>query len=101
MTSVKKIIIFAVALAVIFVIKELLELYSFLDNVHPWAGYLGLVLMLIFIFYFAIIPIYKIIKLPVIYGPATDEETGHKQIPNRIAAMPKALEKVWVTIRFG
>ena len=69
---IKRLLIFASVLLLYFIGKEFLVLFTLLYGIHAILAYGFILLSIIFIVYFAVIPIYKIIRIPVTLGPTTD-----------------------------
>lgn len=64
------------------IVKEFLQLYTYLSNINEWLAVIVIVLIGFFLFYYGIIPIMQIIFLPPSLGP-----TKH------LTEVPKVLEK--------
>ncbi len=74
MKTIKKIIFFLSFILLYIVFKELVDLYNIAKSIHPYAGYLTLALISAFIIYFAIIPIYQILRIPKRYAPVKEKD---------------------------
>ncbi len=72
--TIKKIIFFLSFILLYIVFKELVDLYKFTQSIHPYLGYLTLALIIVFLIYFAFIPIYQILRIPKRYAPVKDKE---------------------------
>ena len=73
------------SLVLIYIIfRELLELYLLTRALHPAFGYATLALLIGFIIYFIVLPIYKIIKIPKNYAPTQDKNKAPEIIQNRL-----------------
>jgi hypothetical protein len=89
MKAIKKIIAFAALFAFYFIIKEFIELYVYLSAINQYLGYASLVVIAAIIIYFVIIPIYKILSIPVYYGPVKDENAINDLIAKRVERFKK------------
>ena len=85
MKVIKRIMIFIFVFASYFVLKEFIELYVYLKNINIYLGYFGLLLIFVFLFYFVGVPVFKIFKIPVVYGPTNKEDEIPKLLAKRIA----------------
>ena len=74
MKTLKRIILFFSLLLLYIIVKEFLELYVNARSLHPVVGYLTLIALGGFIFYFIAIPIFRIIKIPKHYGPSRNKD---------------------------
>jgi len=67
-------IIFLLSFAVLYLIfREFVEIYLLVRSLHPIAGYGILLLLLGVTYYFIGVPIYRIIRIPVAYGPTREK----------------------------
>ena len=79
-------ILFLLSFAVLYLIfKEFVELYLLARSLHPVAGYGMLLLLLGVSYYFIGVPIYRIIRIPVAYGPTRDASEVPALIRKRMA----------------
>ncbi len=74
MKTIKKIIFFLSFILLYIIFKELVDLYNFTKSIHPYLGYLTLAVITVFLIYFAVIPIYQILKIPRKYGPVKERD---------------------------
>jgi hypothetical protein len=72
-----------------FVIKEFVSLYAYLHTINPWLGYITLSLLGIGTIYFVIIPIGKILAIPVNPSPTTHISKEQELIKKRIQIFKK------------
>jgi len=78
-------IIFLLSFAVLYLIfKEFLEIYLVARSVHPIVGYIALAAIIGVIYYFVGVPIYRIVKIPVAYGPTKDVDEVPELIRKRM-----------------
>ena len=70
MKLIKKLLFFFSIFLVYIIFKEFVSLYQFTRSIHPVVGYGTLLLILIFISYFILVPIFQIIRIPRSYSPA-------------------------------
>lgn len=78
-------IIFLLSFAVLYLIfKEFLEIYLLARSVHPIVGYISLAAILGVIYYFIGIPIYRIVKIPIAYGPTKNMDEVPALIQKRM-----------------
>jgi len=78
-------ILFFLSLFVLYIIfKEALQLYVYLQSLHPLAGYGFIVLGAAFFIYFVLIPIFKIIAIPRNLPPVKDKKLEAELIEKRI-----------------
>jgi len=89
MKLIKRIIFFFSLFLIYIIFRELVELYIFAKSFHPVAGYLTLSTLAVLIIYTIIIPIYKIIKIPRAYAPATERNEIQSLIEKRIDSFKK------------
>lgn len=68
----KRFLIFASVLLLYFIGKEFLLLFNLLHGIHAILAYSFILLSIVFLIYFAVIPIYKIVRIPVNLGPTKD-----------------------------
>ncbi|MCF8414103.1 MAG: hypothetical protein K9G44_11850 [Melioribacteraceae bacterium] len=95
MKSIKKIFYFFFAFALVFVVKEFFELYYYIKEVNIFFGYAFLLAIVLFVFYFLILPLYRLIRLPRNYKPAKDESEKTQVLTARMkqySQNPKVLE---------
>jgi len=63
-------ILFAFSFILLYlIVKEFLQLYTYLSNISEWLAAIVIVLIFVFLFYYGIIPILQIIFLPQSLGP--------------------------------
>ncbi len=74
MKIIKRIILFFSLLLLYIIVKEFLELYVNARSLHPIVGYLTLIALAGFVFYFIGVPIFRIIKIPKHYGPSQNKD---------------------------
>lgn len=72
MQFLKKIVLFLTLFAVYIILRELIKLYVLARSLHPWAGYATAVLIVAAIGYFIVLPVIRILRIPVYRGPATN-----------------------------
>jgi hypothetical protein len=66
------------------IVKEFIEIYTLTSSLHPYAGYATLLLIAGFSYYFIGAPIYRILRVPVAFGPTRDPEKIEHIIDKRI-----------------
>lgn len=71
------------------VFKEMMLLFNLTYGFHPYLGYFTIVLIISILIYFAIIPILKIILLPVYYSPTDKLEEQNNLIKKRLKIFEK------------
>lgn len=71
-------------IALYVIVKEFVEIYTLTRSLHPYAGYLTLVVIGGFGYYFILAPMYKILRLPVAFGPTKDKDKIQPLIEKRI-----------------
>ena len=69
MKTIKKFIIFFSVLFLYFILKEMVFLWTSLESINIYLAYVVFIAIVLFIIYFAISPLVKIIKLPSNLGP--------------------------------
>lgn len=69
MKLIKKILFFISLFVVYLILKELVMLYQFTRSIHPVVGYASLVVIVLFISYFILMPVFQIIRIPRNYAP--------------------------------
>ena len=89
MQIIKRILYFISLFFVYIIIRELLELYFYAQSIHPYVGYAVLAIILFAFIYFVIIPIYKIITLPVNPGPVFSKSQEKALITERVKRFSK------------
>lgn len=89
MKTTKKIVIFFSVIIFYFILKEMLFLWISLESVNIYLAYIVFAAIIIFIFYFAILPIIKIIKLPSNLGPTKIKSEVNKLRGKRIEQFSK------------
>lgn len=78
-------IIFLLSFAVLYLIfKEFLAIYLVARSVHPVVGYSALAAILGVVYYFIGVPVYRIVKIPVAYGPTKNADEVPDLIRNRM-----------------
>ncbi len=85
----KRLLIFASVLLFYFIGKEFIVLFNLLYGIHTILAYGFILLSVIFLIYFAVIPIYKIIRIPVTLGPTKDLSKVDELRAIRITAFQK------------
>lgn len=80
----KKILLFLSVILLFFVLREFIELYALVRSLHPIAGYAFIILSTAFLFYFAALPLIKIIKMPTGFKPVTNPELTEDIINQRM-----------------
>ncbi len=89
MQAIKR-ILFLLSIAILYLIfKEFLSLYLLLSNVTPVLGYLFVIVSILFVVYFAIIPIYDILKMSVHNAPVKDKSKVVELRGKRVEAFKK------------
>ncbi len=86
---IKRIIFFITLVVFYYIFKEFITLYISLKELHPVAGYAFLVFISAFSFYFVIIPIYKIIKIPRAFAPVKNKKKEEELILKRLENFKK------------
>jgi len=89
MKTLKKFIIFFSVIFLYFILKEMVLLWTSLTSINMYLAYVTFTIILIFIFYFAILPIVKIIKLPSNLGPTKIQSEVDKLRGKRIEQFSK------------
>lgn len=84
MKTAKKIVLFLSVIFLYFILKEMLFLWTSLSSINIYLAYSVFVLIIVFIFYFAVLPIFRIIKLPSNLGPTKIESEVDKLRGKRI-----------------
>ncbi len=84
MQYIKRLILFISFILLYFIGKEALELYTNLYAVNPYLGYALIIAVVLFLVYFAGIPIYKIISLPVNIPPAKSRDQESEVVVERL-----------------
>jgi hypothetical protein len=70
----KKIFLFLSIIVFLFVVREFIELYVLLRAIHPVWAYLFILLSLGFLYYFAFMPLLKILRMPQGFKPVVDSK---------------------------
>jgi len=89
MQLLKRIFFFISLFALYIIFRELLELYAYAYTIHPYVGYMVLLLILGTLIYFVFIPIYRIMTLPVNPGPVSDQSKEAELIDLRVRNFKK------------
>ena len=84
MQFIKKILFFISLFALYIILRELIELYLMARALHPYVGYSTLVIILAVIVYFVVLPIARILRIPVYKGPVTDPKLELPLIRERL-----------------
>ena len=84
MNILKRLLLFVSLAVFYFIAKEFISFYSFFRSIHPVAGYLSTVTIVVFVHYFVIIPIIRIIRLPKSYSPTFEKNDVPELIKKRI-----------------
>lgn len=88
----KRIVLFLSLFLLGFVVKEFLGLYTFFEQLHPFAGYGYLVLCGIALYYFILVPAYKLLTIRVSPAPTTDPTREMAIIKHRLRAYKRTHE---------
>jgi len=89
MQILKRILFFISLFLFYIVVRELLELYYYAQNIHPLLGFFVLALIMITFIYFVLIPAYKIYTLPVNPGPVASKSKEEALIAKRLKRFSK------------
>lgn len=89
MKLIKKILFFFSLFFLYIIIRELIELYVLANSLHPTAGYFALIVILGVFIYFILIPVIRIIRMPVYQGPTTDKLKEEQIIDERLMLFKK------------
>lgn len=89
MKTIQRLIYFFSIFLTYFVFKEFLELFVLTHSIHPAFGYTTLAILIGFVAYFVLIPIYKILKIPKNYTPTKDKNKASKIIQERVKKFKK------------
>lgn len=89
MKALKKIIAFVSIFAIYFIVKEFIQLYVYLNSINQVLGYISLIVIAALVIYFVLIPIYKILSIPVYYGPVSDKSKVDALISKRMERFKK------------
>jgi hypothetical protein len=89
MSLIRRIVFFLSLFLLVFILKELGELFVLAKSIHPVLGYVTLAILAAFLFYFVVIPVYKIIKIPTGLGPTTDPQKTQQIIQSRFDRFKK------------
>jgi hypothetical protein len=84
MKYLKRIIFFAAILASYFIVKEFLQLYFYISSINQVLGYLFILILVGFLSYYVIVPLYSILRAPVSPGPAKNRKEVQKLIELRM-----------------
>ncbi len=84
MKMIKKIFFFLSLFLLYFMVKEFLILYHYARSFHPFAGYGVLIIIVFGIGYFVILPLFKIISMPVRLHPTRDPDKVDGLVQARI-----------------
>lgn len=83
-------ILFFLSLLLLYVIgKEVISLYAALKALHPYAAYGFLLLSAFLLVYYALIPAFKIWKIPRSPGPLGPDDDVQRALPDRFARLRK------------
>ncbi len=83
MQLIKRIFFFISLFFFYIIIRELISLYTYSYTIHPFFGYGVLVLLLASVIYFVVIPVYRILIIPVNPGPVSKAEMEEDLISDR------------------
>ena len=72
----KKIALFITFFLIFFVVKEFVELYSYIQSLNPALGWIYLATLGIASFYLLVLPVFNILRIPV--GPSPTLEQGRE-----------------------
>ena len=72
MKLLKRLLTFISIIALYLIIKEFIFLFNLLNEINTVLAYIVILLIFAFIIYYAIIPLYKIVKIPTNPGPTKD-----------------------------
>jgi len=97
----KRILFFFSLFVLYFIVKELLQLYFLMKSVHPYVGYFTLLLLAASIFYFVIIPILRIIRIPVNRGPTTNKDEELTLIHERLERFKRNNFLAYINFNFS
>jgi hypothetical protein len=86
MQAIKRILFLFSSVILILIVKEFLSLYFFFKSVTPFLGYLFIVLSILSVIYFAVIPIYEILKMSIHNSPVKDKSKIDELREKRIEA---------------
>ncbi len=89
MKALKKIIAFISIFAIYFIAKEFIQLYVYLNSINQILGYISLIVLAALVINFVIFPIYKILSIPVYYGPVADKSKVDSLISKRMERFQK------------
>ncbi len=95
MKILKRIVFFISLFFIYIIIKEFLALYTYTKSLHPYAGYATLIIIAVFVIYFAGIPLFRLIVIPQYYSPIRNPE----KIPSLIQIRMKRFQKNAFLIR--
>lgn len=71
------------------IVRELISLYTYSYTIHPFLGFGVLFLLLGVVIYFVIIPVYRILAIPVNPGPVSRADKEDELINERIKKFQK------------
>lgn len=98
MSIIKRLLFLGAFFLLYLVVREFLELYILIRNLHPLAGYGFLVAAAAGLIYFAGVPVLKIWRMPVFPSPARDPEAGEQVMRRRLESFknnPHLSEMDW------
>ena len=84
MKYINRILLFISLFFIYIIIRELLELYILIRSIHPIAGYFSIIIIFAAVFYLVLLPIYRIIKIPIYNGPTKDKSKEAQLIDEKI-----------------
>ncbi len=84
MNIIKKILFFFSLFLLYLIFKEFVELYNLSKSIDPYFAYAVLIILTAFIFYFAIIPVYQIFRMPKNYAPVKNKNEIPELLEKRI-----------------
>ncbi len=84
MKLIKKIVFFFSLFLLYLILKEFFELYNLAKSIHPYFAYAVVALLTAFLIYFALIPIYQVLRMPKNYSPVKNKNEVAALIEKRI-----------------
>lgn len=85
MKTIQRILVAISVIALYIILKEFLEIYTLTRSIHPVFGYVTLVVIAGFTYYFILAPIIRIWRIPVAFGPARKKEEVPALLQRRMA----------------
>lgn len=90
--ALKRILTFLGVFLFYFIVKEFIELYNYIKGVHPYAGYVYLVVIAAVIIFYIIVPLIKIWRIPSFAPPVNDKSKIDELIQSRLLLLQKSGE---------